>query len=373
MEQGPPFEAPIELRLYGPDLTVLRELGDQLRRELAATPSVVHTTASLAEALPKLAIQLDEQQTRLAGLDHISVARQLDAALEGTTGGSVLEATEELPVRVRVNNPRRAQLSEIASIDLLPAATSVGRRQVVPLSSLASVALEPELTVIPHFNTQRMNEVQAYITAGVLPAEVLRDFQTRLAESAFEMPAGTHYVFGGEASKRDDAIGNLMSSVGVLGVLMVATLVLSFSSFRMAGLIGAVALLSVGLTLGALAMFGFPFGFMGIVGTMGLIGVAINDTIVVLAAIRQDAHARVGDPAAVRDVVVRSTRHVLATTLTTVVGFLPLILSGGGFWPPLATSIAGGVSGATVLALFFAPSAYVLLMCRGCSEQVGPQ
>ena len=61
----------------------------------------------------------------------------------------------------------------------------------------------------------------------------------------------------------------------------------------------------------------------------GLVGVAINDTIVVLAAIREDPQARVGEPAAVRDVVVRSTRHVLSTTLTTVAGFTPLMLAGG--------------------------------------------
>lgn len=379
LEQGPPFEAPIELRLYGPDLSVLRNLGNDIRRVLAETPEVVHSSGSLAEALPKLAIQIDEQQARLAGLDHTAVASQLDAALEGATGGSILEATEELPVRVRISNPRRSQLSEVGSIDLLPVATSAtnspkNRREQVPLSSVnlasvAGVALQPEVSLIPHFNTVRMNEVQAYITAGVLPAEVLADFQARLAASDFQLPAGYSYEFGGEASKRDDAIGNLMSSVGVLLVLMVATLVLSFSSFRMAGIIGAVAVLSIGLSLGALALFGYPFGFMGIVGTMGLIGVAINDSIVVLAALREDPRAREGDPVAVRDVVVRSTRHVLSTTLTTIAGFLPLILGGGGFWPPLATTIAGGVSGATILALYFVPSSYVLAMCRGCREQ----
>ncbi len=364
LEQGPPFEAPIEMRLFGPDLMVLRHLGEKIRGILANTPEVVHSSASLAEDLPKLAIQIDEEQARLAGLDHTAVAQQLNAALEGAIGGSVLEATEELPVRVRVSNHRRGRLSEIAAIDLLPTATQNGREQI-PLSSLAEVALQPEVSVIPHFNTLRMNEVQAYITAGVLPSEVLADFQNRLAASGFEMPPSYRYELGGEASKRDDAIGNLLSSVGVLLVLMVATLVLSFSSFRLAGLIGAVAVLSVGLSLGALALFGYPFGFLGIVGTMGLIGVAINDSIVVLAALREDPLAREGDPAAVRDVVVRSTRHVLATTLTTIAGFLPLLLGGGGFWPPLATSIAGGVSGATILALYFIPSGYVLVMCRG--------
>ncbi len=86
---------------------------------------------------------------------------------------------------------------------------------------------------------------------------------------------------------------------------MAATLVLSFGSFRMAGVIAGVAALSAGLSLGALWLFGYPFGFMAIVGTMGLVGVAINDAIVVMAALREDEQAKLGEPAAVRDVLLR--------------------------------------------------------------------
>ena len=108
-------------------------------------------------------------------------------------------------------------------------------------------------------------------------------------------------------------VRNLMANAGVLLVLMVATLVLRFSSFRMAGIIGAIAVLSAGPGMGALRLFGHLFGFMAIVGAIGLIGVAINDSIVVLAAIRESEAARAGNRQAVLDVVMRSTRHVLAT------------------------------------------------------------
>ncbi len=233
--------------------------------------------------------------------------------------------------------------------------------------------LVPKVPSIRRFDTQRINEIRGYITAGILPADVLTDFKGRFANAGFEMPPGYRLEFAGEASKRNEAIGNLMSSVGVLLVLMIATLVLSFSSYRIASIIGAVAGLSVGLSLGALVLFGYPFGFMAIVGTMGLIGVAINDTIVVLAAIRGDNDARAGDPDSIANVVLKSTRHVLATTLTTIAGFIPLMVAGGSFWPPLATAIAGGVSGATILALFFGPSCYVLLMCPKCPVLETPQ
>ena len=184
-----------------------------------------------------------------------------------------------------------------------------------------------------------------------------------MIDSGVEIPLGYSVLYGGEEAKRNEAVSNLLASVTVLVVLMIATLVMSFSSFRLAGLVGVVAILSVGLGVGALWIFDFPFGFMAIVGTMGLMGVAINDTIVVLAAIRGDERARAGDKEAVRRVVGHSTRHIISTSLTTMAGFMPLMLSGGGFWPPLAVAIAGGVSGATILALIFVPACYVLLMC----------
>ena len=152
---------------------------------------------------------------------------------------------------------------------------------------------------------------------------------------------------------------------------MVATLVLSFGSFRLAGIIGAVAFLSIGLGIGSLWLYNFPFGFMAIVGTMGLIGVAINDSIVVLAAICADDAAKAGDADAIRKQVKNSTRHIISTSLTTMAGFAPLIIAGGGFWPPLAVAIAGGVGGATILALFFVPAAYIIL--KGDKERRLPQ
>lgn len=375
LEQGPPFDAPIELRLYGPDISRMKQLGEDARTLLSAVPDVVYTDADLTESLPKLAVRVDEEQARLAGLDHRTIARQLDFALEGAVGGSLVEATEELPIRVRVPGSERGRLDRIASLDLLvPRSESApfefvrrpneGERRAanafVPVSALGSLMLVPERAVIRHRDGRRVNTVRGYITAGVLPGKVLNDFRTQLEQ--WPLPEGYEFEFGGEAAERDRAVGNLAGSVGVLMVLMVATLVLSFGSFRMAGIIGTVAMLSAGLGLGSLWLFGFPFGFMAIVGTMGLVGVAINDSIVVLAALRENARETRRDHTAVRNVVIHSSRHVLATTVTTIAGFVPLILEGGGFWPPVAVTIAGGVAGATLLALIFVPSAFTLLM-----------
>lgn len=376
LEQGPPFDAPIEVRLFGPDLQVLEEYGRELQGLLVETPRVIHTRSELADRVPKLAFKIDEEEARLAGLDHAAIAKQLNDSLEGAVGGSILEATQELPVRVRVVDERRSGLAPISNLDFLPLGKAAGdganiSYEGIPFSSLASLEVKPEIAAIPRLNGRRMNEIQAFLPAGVLPSEVLAEFKTALEQADVSLPNEYSIEFGGEEAKRDDAVGNLMANVGVLAVLMLATLVLSFGSFRLAGLISAVAFLAVGLGTGALWLFGYPFGFMAIVGTMGLIGVAINDSIVVLAALRANEDARRGDRTAVTKVVERATRHVLSTSLTTMAGFSPLVLAGGGFWPPLAVSIAGGVLGATVLALYFVPSVY-LLMHRIPSSDAAP-
>ncbi len=370
LEQGPPFEAPIEVKVFGPSTEQLRLISDQISGVLATIPEVTHVRAEASESQPRLTLQLDEEETRLAGMTHQSVAVQMYGALEGAVGGTILEGTEELPVRVRVAGSSRESVDQIESLDVISDGGVTSRGMInrgysgIPLTALGSITLMPEQATIMRENRRRMTEVQAFLQAGVLPSPALKDFRERFRASGIELPPGYELRYGGEAAQRDDAVGNLMASVGVLAMMMVATLVLSFRSFRLASLIGVVAFLAVGLGVGALWAFGHPFGFMAIIGTMGLVGVAINDSIVVLAAIQEDDRAANGDVEAIREVVVRASRHVIATSLTTIAGFLPLILAGGGFWPPMAVTIAGGVGGATILALVFVPACYLLAMKR---------
>ena len=363
LEQGPPFEAPLELRLYGPDLDRLRLLGDDLRGVMANVPGIVHTKATLAEAQPKLGLQLDETSARIAGLDRAAIARQLDSTLEGSLGGSVLESTEELPVRVRLVQGDRGDLDSLSSLDLLSDGKSI------PLDALGNIELLPDIASIARRNGQRINTVFGYIPAGELPADVLADFETTWKKGGIELPQGYRLDYGGEAEARGTAEGNLFSTVGILVVLMAATLVLSLRSFTLAGAIGAIAVAAVGLSLAALKVFDYPLGFMAILGTLGLVGLAINDSIVVLVALQADPQARQGNPDAIRAVVTRSTRHVLTTTLTTIAGFTPLLLDRAGFWPPLAVAIAGGLGGATLLALFFIPCLYLVAVRAGWLSQ----
>lgn len=365
-EQGPPVRAPIEVRIYGANIDILRDLGEQVRLILSNTKNVTLSRATIAGGRPKLLLAADEDVAALAGLNFVDIANGLNASLDGITGGTVIEGTEELPVRVRVQHSDRVSVSGIHSSTILPPRRlgdpSMGAVVGVPLSALGEFKLMPQVHMITSRDGDRLNTVQAFVKPFTLPAIALKDFKERLAESGFTLPAGYRLSFGGESEGSGEAQANLLSVFAPLIIVMMGTLVLAFNSFRDAGVIVIVAILGVGSSLLTLWMFGFPLGFMAVIGCMGLIGLAINDSIVVLAALRADEKAQAGDLIATRDVVMNGTRHIISTTLTTIGGFVPLIIWGGLFWPPLAMAVAGGMVGATLISLFFVPPVFVMLV-----------
>ncbi|MEM9148693.1 MAG: efflux RND transporter permease subunit [Pseudomonadota bacterium] len=368
LKQGPPVDAPIELRLVGPGLETLRVLGEEARARIAALPSVTHARATLAGGAPKLLFALDEDKVRLAGLDLATVAQQLEALTEGVLGGSILEGTEELPVRVRLDGPARSSADRLARLTILPAGardqTASGGFAGVPLLSLGTLRLAPADGVIARRDGERVNTVQGFLEHGVLPDEAFLELQTRLAADPLALPPGYRIEWGGDSDARGETVRNLLSVVGLVVVGTVAAIVLTFNSWRLSVVTFVVAGLSMGLSLLALEIFGYPFGIQALIGVIGAIGVSVNAAIILLTALQEDRAAAAGDPRAIRNVILGSARHITSTTLTTFGGFLPLLLGGGGFWPPFAMSIAGGVLLSAIVSFYFVPPAFSLLVGR---------
>jgi multidrug efflux pump subunit AcrB len=368
--QGPPVDAPVELRIYGPQLSTLRELGLQLRERMSRVPKIIHSISTLTATSPKIWLEADENQASLAGLGLVDVAAQLNYRLEGVPGGSILEGNEEIPVRVRVSDETRSTLDQIGSTPLLAHAApgpaiQPGAFPAIPLETLVDVELRPTLDGIPHRNGRRVNVVRGYTTSGVYPETAFNGLMQVLEEDPLVMPPGYRLEVGGDSAERGDAMANLFAYVPVLVLLMVAFVSLSLNSFRLGGVVFVVAIQSMGLGLLSIALFGYPLGFQGMIGLIGLVGVAINAAIVINSALRADEASVAGSPISIRNVVLRETsRHIVSTTITTFGGFLPLILSPGGFWPPFATGIAGGVLLSTIISFYFVPASFLLVTRR---------
>lgn len=270
----------------------------------------------------------------------------------------MLEGVQELPVRVIARDSRRSSLSAVSAS---PLATPGQDILSAPMAALGEVVLAPQVAGIPHENGRRVNTIYGYLDPYTLPAPALEHFFSALDEAGIVLPPGYELQIAGEAAERGNAMAGLFGTALPLLVLMIGSVVLAFNSFRYAGVIFVVAFLSVGLAMFGVWAFGTPLGFNAIVGSMGLMGLSINGAIVVLSALRANPAAVALEAGAVQTTVIDATRHIISTTLTTIGGFIPLILSGDSFWLPFAAAMVGGVAGSALLALVFAPAAFTFL------------
>lgn len=353
--QGPPISAPIGVKIIGPDLYVLNELGEQVRLVLSGIPGVTQSIASVTMGEPELVLDATAQNSKLAGLSLTEISRQLQVSLDGQLGGSILEGTEEIPIRIRLSDSQRGEMAQVANLPLASAGLAKSG-EWLPASALGEFHLVPSIGGITRFNSERVNNIDAFLVSGAKAIDVNNLLQQRLAQSGFELPRGYSMKMAGDADEQQDAMGELATYAPILLVLMVTTLILTFSSVPMATVILSVAVLSVGLGMLSLWLSGLPIGFNPLLGSAGLIGVAINGSIVVIAAINANPLAKGGNVEAIVSETMGCSRHILSTTFTTVGGFVPLLLfSEGSFWPPLAVVLAGGVGFSIILSLVFTP------------------
>lgn len=357
LNQGPPFTAPVELRVYGENLDTLKAIGEDVRLILAGVPHVTHTRETLQPGTPKVWLKVDEDTAKLNGISLNQFAGMLQTTLTGRESGSVIEGSESVPIRVRVADDARENLAHLSNIRL-PISSEVYSTGI-NVSTLAELELTTSRGAITRRNGQRVNTIEGYIEAGVLPQTVLNEFQKRL--ESYEMPSGYTIGFGGESAERDNSVNSLISNVAVVVVLMVLVVVMSFNSFRMSSIIFMVAGLAGGLGLLSVWIFGYPFGFTVIIAMLGIAGLAINAAIVILTELKLDEQASSGNVDAVVEAVMSCTRHISSTTITTVGGFMPLIIAGGGFWPPFAVAIVGGTVLTTLISFYFVPVVYHLM------------
>lgn len=354
--QGPPIDAPVEVDIIGPDLATLDRLGQDVRRAMSQVSGISQSTASITMGNPELVVDTTSDNTSLGAFSLSDVADQMQVNLSGLAGGSVLESTEEIPVRVRLNEQSRDSLTALGAIPLLNQ-TVVADGQWMPLAAVSEFDLRPSLSGITRQDGERINRIQAYLFPGVPAVDASSAVRDALEKDGFDVPPGYRIKMAGDADEQKQAMGQLGTYAPVLLVMMITTLILTFSSIRMATVIGMVAILSVGLGMFSLWLSGLPIGFNPLLGSAGLIGVAINGSIVVIAAINANPQAKLGDTQAIIEETLSCSRHILSTTFTTVGGLIPLLLfSEGSFWPPLAVVLAGGVGFSVILSLIFTPT-----------------
>jgi multidrug efflux pump len=353
--QGPPIDAPIEIRIFSERPADLLATAEQVMRLLRATPGAVDVRHSLGTGIATLSIDIDDAAAARLGLSRADVATLLSAVSLGMEFSTWRARREASPMLLRSPEGRAFPVEAIEGLPMaLPGGGSV------PLGHLVEPRVEWQPAVIRHWDMQRMTAVLAETSEGYTYDQVLSALAPRLAE--LELPPGVRLVFGGAAAEAGEANTALFSMLPIGILLLLVFLLYQFNSFRLLGMVlVTVPLAVVGVTPGLL-LAQQPFSFTAILGGVALVGIVVNNAIVLIDLVRRLENEGMETAAAIIAAVERRTRPILMTTATTVAGLLPLTFTRSTLWPPMAWAIISGLIASTLLTLVVIPALYRLLM-----------
>ncbi len=356
LEQGPPVEEPIQIRLSGENLDKLRLLANQTAAELRAAGGY-HVSDDLGLRMPNVEIDIDQDRANSLGLNNQQIGAVAQASFTGLKVTELREGDRLIPVLIR---GRIEDRSEVDKIRGLYAPTPDGK--AVPFESFSKLKIQPEFVTIPHYNQLRTVTVKAYAPFGELPSRILNRSRAGLAKIKLE--PGYEMRFAGE----DEELRKVQVEMGLVMQISLAlialTMVLQFSSvIKSVVVMLTVPLGLIGALLG-LWVTGSALGFMALLAMVSLAGVMVSH-IIVLSDFIEDARAR-GLP--LEEALVQAglarLRPVLVTVFATVGGLIPLFLTGGALWHPLTAVHIFGLLLATVLTLVMLPTLYYVFCAK---------
>lgn len=350
--QGPPRLAPVELRLYHADDSQRHAAAEQLFAALRDIPGSVDVRHDIDLGVPALQVIVDDARAEQFGLSRAAVAQDLFGRSLGTRVELYRQEREPIPLVLRTPEGSLQSVQQLASGLLINPAG-----QSVPLSAVARFEPIWEVANVRQRNGVRVTTVTANLKPGYAFSQVQDVLQAYLADNP--LPAGTRMEVGGDSEGSGDANSAIATTAPVGMLLLLFFLLWQFNSFRRVGIILlTVPLAAVGVIPG-LVISGSPFGFQSLLGVIALVGIVVNNAIVLIDLIDQRLLAGASVEDAVAEAVQRRTRPILLTTATTVAGLLPLALSSSTLWPPMAWAIISGLLASTLLTLLVIPA-----LCR---------
>ncbi len=351
LEQGPPVQAPVEVRLFGANFADLQKSALAVSDRLARIKGTRDIRHDMSPGAPTIRFRIDDAAAARYGISRADIARTLYGRTRGLEVGELYLGEDPVPVLVRSTAGERLSSAALTTIDV---ASPQGN--AIPLSQLTREQIDWTSSAIKHRNGRRIVTVSSQLAKGVVFSEVYSQLRPMLHQ--LKLPPGITVAFGGEAEGSGEANTALMTSLPIGLLLLFGVLLAEFNSFRRVALIlTTVPLAATGIVPGLLLSHQ-PFGFMSLLGIFALVGIVVNNAIVLLEVIEAERQNGADVNTAVREAVARRIRPILLTTATTVAGLIPLAASSSTLWPPLASAMISGLISSTILTLIIFPTLY---------------
>lgn len=358
---GPPVGKPVAIEIKGDDFTVLRKIAEEYKTVLGNITGVTDIGDDFNEGKDEIRLTVDESLASLAGVSVQSVSLAVNTALQGTVSTKIKRADEEVDVRVRFPEEYRTSLTNLNKVYV----NNLTGNQI-PVSRLTSYTRAPGRASINHIDGKRLLTVTANIDESTTTSRQVNIDAKKMTAGIIEKFPGYTVRFSGENKDTEESMASLMVAFGAGLIIIFMILASLFKSLGQPLIVMSAIPFAVIGVIFAFLIHGQPFSFLAFLGIVGLAGVVVNDSIVLVDCANQ---LRIENPKmSTFDILMEAgnirLRAVILTTVTTVLGLLPTAYGIGGkdpFLVPMALAFGWGLAFATFITLIMVPVFYLNL------------
>ncbi|MCH4884392.1 AcrB/AcrD/AcrF family protein [Pseudomonas sp. FSL R10-0056] len=352
LELGPPVGQPLQYRVSGPNIDLVRKYSIDLASVLDANPNVGETIFNWNEPGKVLRIDIAQDKARQFGLSSEDVAHVMNSIVSGAAVSQVKDNIYLINIVGRANSNERGTPETLLNLQITtPSGTSI------PLLAFATVRYELEQPLIWSRDRIPTLTLKASVRGSMQPTDLVKVLKPEVDKFATNLPEGYNVQTGGTVEQSAKAQGPIAKVVPLMLFLMATFLMIQLQSVHKMFLVVSVAPLGlIGVVL-ALVPTGTPMGFVAILGILALVGIIVRNSVILVTQI--DQYERDGfDPwHAVMQATQHRRRPILLTAAAASLGMIPIARDV--FWGPMAYAMIGGILSATLLTLLFLPALYV--------------
>ena len=357
-EQGPPFDAPVQIYVVGEDLDVLRQISSDVEGFIREQPGAINIENQFVKTNNELFFDINKEKANMLGVPTVEIDRTIRASVEGLEISSYRDPTgEEYPIVLRMERTGDFQLGDL---DRVYVSSLTGKQ--IRMKQLVDLKLQQVPSTISRYDQERTAEILADVAGGSSLDEVMDPVLEKLRN--YPMPAGYSYIVGGELESRNESFGGMTNAILIAILSIFAVLVLQFRSVKQPLIIFLALPFAVTGMIWALLLSGNTFSFTAFIGLTSLAGIVVNNSIILVDYINKLRDRGIALHEALQQAAETRLTPIVLTALTTIGGLLPLTLRGGTLWAPLGWTIIGGLLVSTLLTLIIVPVFYQLLENR---------
>ena len=351
LENGPPVGFPVQFRVSGTDIPLIRDISHQIADIMRANQNLVNVQLGWEEPTKVIHVKVDQAKARLLGVSSVDVANMISGAMNELYITEFREGNERIDLVARGTEMERTRLSHLPDLTMnTPSGASV------PISQFATISSDFEEGVIWRRNREPSITVRANLQGNLQAPVVSQQVEEKLAKIKANLPMGVTLETGGAVEESAKGGASVAAGVPLFLIAVLTILMVQLQSFSRVFLVLLTAPLGLIGVVIALLAFDKPFGFVAMLGTIALSGMIMRNSVILVDQIDQDKASGLPEWQAIIESTIRRFRPIVLTAAAAILAMIPLTRSV--FFGPMAVAIMGGLAVATLLTVLFLPALY---------------